>query len=177
LSFACYRSDLTGLYQRGVRPLAKTTVYATSFSRGPNRAEKHAKNPSKNNRFGFIVLCDGVSFRVREEPRYAFAACSEVKRDRLADQPLISIFGFAFFPIGADPTLKCFSRSVDSCFLDFSAVATMTANPSANTPSAGLTSDQTDNNIPLDRFEIEDETWRKVTWCRRWLASEPRLPV
>ena len=38
----------------------------------------------------------------------------------------------------------------------------------ANTPSAGLTSDQPDDNNPLDHFEIEDGTWRKATWCRRW---------
>ena len=47
----------------------------------------------------------------------------------------------------------------------------------ANTPSAGLTSDQPDDNNPLDRFEIEDGTWRKATWCRRWSTSGPRLPA
>jgi hypothetical protein len=32
----------------------------------------------------------------------------------------------------------------------------------ANTPSAGLTSDQPDDNNPLDRFEIEDGAWRMM---------------
>src|SRR5208283_3246597 len=65
-----------------------------------------------------LFLCEGIAFRVREEPRYAFAAYSKVKRDGLVDHPLISISGFAFFPIGARPTLNCFSRSVDSCSLE-----------------------------------------------------------
>ena len=47
----------------------------------------------------------------------------------------------------------------------------------ANAPSAGLTSDQPDDNNPLDRFEIEDGTWRKATSCRRWSTSGPRLPA
>ncbi len=55
------------------------------------------------------------------EPRYAFAVYSEVKRDGLVDHPLISISGFALFPIGARPTRNCFSRNVDNCSLDYMA--------------------------------------------------------
>ena len=47
----------------------------------------------------------------------------------------------------------------------------------ANAPSAGLTSYRLDDDNHLDRFEIEDGTWRKATWCRRWSTSGPRLPA
>ena len=47
----------------------------------------------------------------------------------------------------------------------------------ANAPSVGLTLYRLGDDNALDRFGIKDGIWRKVTWCRRWSTSGPRLPA
>ena len=47
----------------------------------------------------------------------------------------------------------------------------------ANTPSVGLTLYRLGDDNALDRFGIKDGIWRKVTSCRRWSTSGPRLPA